>query len=976
MTSPVPLCPDCRTALGPGAHTACPHCRLPLTGPDAGALWQIEVALGMVEQQRATLLAQREGLLARLRALRDRPAGAGAAAAWGGAPAAAGWAAGAGGPVGPVWTVGAGQQAGGGRAEVSGRSAQTVLLVLGGLLVSVAALVFTVVSWGYLGIGGRAAVLLALTAIALAVPKPLLRRGLTATAEAAAGIGLGLVLLDGYAARAAGLAGLDGGDGAAYWAVVTGVVAAGALGYGWALRLRFPLVVGFLTTRIPVLLALVAAEVVAVQAYAAAMVGATAVDVLLLGAARRTSRLVRPAPTAGASAETGTPTGDGPTGDGAGLPGAAAGAVAGAAAGSSNAASAGEAKTAAGGAPAGAGAAPWAAGTALPGGAAGAWPAGAFPAGPGGTWPTAGPAGPRTVRDGWSVLWQCVAGFAALWAMVGGLLAGAGSAAADGAGEAAWAVLPLGGLALLGLALAGQAAVPSSIRPLPAAAAGVALVVALGGVLRHLADTDWTAVAYEAPALLLLVAASSLRRTPVGVRRVGTALGLAGAGGGALLLTTLAAVPALLRAIAEPVAHADAAWAGATSLGWTWELGAAPLVGLALCAVAVVLADGLRPVGTEAAASAIGVVTVALLPVAAGAPYGVAVAVPLVLGVLATAATVLRGARPGVLAALCGAPAPALLWASADRSATVVVLGVCVLLAALLAWRGAAVAPVAGAAGVLLLGGEAAAVGTVGGLSTSGVVLAVLAVAVLSAPLAAVLRTEAAPAQADPAGSGRAAGALSLAVEFAGYALAVVALPLLLSHPGVLAFALAVSGVTALGVALRADRRVPAAVAAGVLLTCSSWVRLALWDVRTPEAYTLPLAVVALAIGHRRHRQEPDAASWSTYGPGLSLAFLPSVLALWSDGHWVRPLLLGVGALAVTVAGVRLRLQAPLLLGAATALLTAGHELAPTVVQALGLLPRWVPLALAGLLLLALGARYEQRLHDARRLRESLRTLR
>ncbi|WP_345700932.1 SCO7613 C-terminal domain-containing membrane protein [Kitasatospora terrestris] len=967
MTSPVPLCPDCRTALGPGAHTACPHCRLPLTGPDAGALWQIEVALGMVEQQRAALLAQREGLLARLRALRDRPAGA----AWGGAPAGAGWAAGpggAGGPVGPGWAAGAGQQAGDGRAEVSGRSAQTVLLVLGGLLVSVAALVFTVVSWGYLGIGGRAAVLLALTALALAVPRPLLRRGLTATAEAAAGIGLGLVLLDGYAARAAGLAGLDGGDGAAYWAVVTGVVAAGALGYGRALSLRFPLVVGFLMTRIPVLLALVAAEVVAVQAYAAAMVGATAVDVLLLGVARRTARPARPAPAAVAPAEAGTPAGDGPTGGGAGLPGAAASTTTS----SSNGASAG-------GAQASAGAAPSAAGTGLPGGAAGAWPTGAFPGGPGGAWPVAGAVGLRPVRDGRAVLWQCVAGFAALWAAAGGLLAGAGSAAAGGAGEAAWAVLPLGGLALLGLVLAGQAALPSSVRPLPAAAAGAALVVALGGVLRHLAGTDWTAVAYEAPALLLLAAVSVLRRTPVGARRAKTALGLAAAGGGAVLLTTLAAVPALLRAITEPVAHADAAWAGAPSPGWTWELGAAPLVGLALCAGAVVLAHGLRPLGTEAAASAIGVVTVALLPVAAGATYGVAVAVPLVLGVLATAALVLRGARPGVLAALCGGLAPALLWASADRSATVVVLGVCVLLAALLAWRGATVASAAGAAGVLLLGGEAAAVGTVGGLSASGVVLAVLAVAVLSAPLAAVLRTEAAPSQpgaAEPAVSGRAAGALSLAVEFAGYALAAVALPLLLSRPGVLAFALAVSGVTALGVALRADRRVPAAVAAGALLTCSSWVRLALWDVRTPEAYTLPLAVVALAIGHRRHRQDPGAASWSTYGPGLSLAFLPSVLALWSDGHWVRPLLLGVGALAVTVAGVRLRLQAPLLLGAATALLTAGHELAPTVVQALGLLPRWVPLAFAGLLLLALGARYEQRLHDARRLRESLRTLR
>jgi hypothetical protein len=49
--------------------------------------------------------------------------------------------------------------------------------------------------------------------------------------------------------------------------------------------------------------------------------------------------------------------------------------------------------------------------------------------------------------------------------------------------------------------------------------------------------------------------------------------------------------------------------------------------------------------------------------------------------------------------------------------------------------------------------------------------------------------------------------------------------------------------------------------------------------------------------------------------------------------------------------------------------LVALHELAPYVVQVVGALPRWVLPALAGLVLLALGATYEQRLRDARRLR-------
>ncbi|MGV9553817.1 SCO7613 C-terminal domain-containing membrane protein, partial [Streptomyces ardesiacus] len=61
--------------------------------------------------------------------------------------------------------------------------------------------------------------------------------------------------------------------------------------------------------------------------------------------------------------------------------------------------------------------------------------------------------------------------------------------------------------------------------------------------------------------------------------------------------------------------------------------------------------------------------------------------------------------------------------------------------------------------------------------------------------------------------------------------------------------------------------------------------------------------------------------------------------------------------------------------GGALALVTL-HELAPYLAQVVGALPRWVPLALAGLLLLVLGATYEQRLREARRLRDALGRLR
>ncbi|MCZ1004992.1 hypothetical protein O1M63_55570 [Streptomyces mirabilis] len=51
--------------------------------------------------------------------------------------------------------------------------------------------------------------------------------------------------------------------------------------------------------------------------------------------------------------------------------------------------------------------------------------------------------------------------------------------------------------------------------------------------------------------------------------------------------------------------------------------------------------------------------------------------------------------------------------------------------------------------------------------------------------------------------------------------------------------------------------------------------------------------------------------------------------------------------------------------------LDALHELAPYLVQMAGALPL-APPALAGLVLLALGATYEQRIRDARRVREVL----
>ncbi|MBT2445130.1 hypothetical protein J7E93_34620, partial [Streptomyces sp. ISL-36] len=198
------------------------------------------------------------------------------------------------------------------------------------------------------------------------------------------------------------------------------------------------------------------------------------------------------------------------------------------------------------------------------------------------------------------------------------------------------------------------------------------------------------------------------------------------------------------------------------------------------------------------------------------------------------------------------------------------------------------------------------------------------------------------------------------------------ALGLATARPAVLALVLALGGVIAAATAVRPERRRFASWTAAALFLLATWVRLAVWDVETPEAYTLPVTVPALVVGALRRRRDPEASSWTAYGPGLAATLVPSLVAAWADPHWTRPLLLGAAALVVTLLGARFRLQALLVLGGSVLALDALHELAPYVVQVVGALPRWLPPALAGVLLLAVGATYEQRLRDARRLRERL----
>ncbi|MEU8658514.1 SCO7613 C-terminal domain-containing membrane protein [Actinoplanes philippinensis] len=162
------------------------------------------------------------------------------------------------------------------------------------------------------------------------------------------------------------------------------------------------------------------------------------------------------------------------------------------------------------------------------------------------------------------------------------------------------------------------------------------------------------------------------------------------------------------------------------------------------------------------------------------------------------------------------------------------------------------------------------------------------------------------------------------------------------------------------------------AVAAGVVGLVGWWLLLASRDVGTTEVYTLPAAVLALIAGWFARRGRPDLPSWSAYGAALAAAFLPTLVVIANstagEPHYLRRLLLGVGALLVLLAGARARLQAPVVTGGGTLLLVALHEL----IQFWDLLPRWVPLAVGGLLLVGVATTMEQRRRDLARLRAAI----
>src|SRR4029077_18413141 len=138
--------------------------------------------------------------------------------------------------------------------------------------------------------------------------------------------------------------------------------------------------------------------------------------------------------------------------------------------------------------------------------------------------------------------------------------------------------------------------------------------------------------------------------------------------------------------------------------------------------------------------------------------------------------------------------------------------------------------------------------------------------------------------------------------------------------------------------------------------------RLSELGVTVPEAYTLPSAVVLVAVGVWRLLHDDQAATTRVLAPGLTLATVPSLLVALDDPSSLRALLLGLGCLALVLAGVALRWSAPLVVGSVVGAVLVLRELTPYAAD----LPPWVVIGLSGTLLLVVGVTWESRMRDAR----------
>lgn len=965
--------------------------------------------------------------------------------------------------------------------KVSTFAVQSVLFILGGLLLGTGAIVFTAVAWATFGVTGRAAILAGVTLLALGAPVLASRRHLIGTAETFAAVGLLLVLLDGYAAWSVNLAGVASLPRTTYAAGVCAVTAAIAAGYGAATRLLGPRFAALVAAQPALPLAAaelhpsVAGWALVLSTVAAGNLAAVAVPRLRVAGWMAYGLALSASAASALSAEASAE----------GTRGAAL-----------------------------AGAALLAAALVLVGGAAVARQEVLREVAGGVLVAALMLAAGRLLVLTWPDLSLVLT--ATTVAAVAAAVAGSTRAGLTRVGPWASALVCLGMVGGVVAAITGLAAVepdrydwqlPVAVASLAAALAALLHVwqpahparpyaVAAGALLVALAVPSgvdllwWSTAALDLVAAAAFAGVAALSRSPglAGIRVAAAAVLAAHAVGvssaSAAVLGAVALIGLATAALAHGRSTMEVLGGGALAVGvavWPaalgtalqdahvvpWWVGRGTLLAVAVLPPVVAAVRRWWPEYTIFAASAAaGVTAVASLWPYGGeesaAVYASAGALLVALTVVMAprwlaAVAVLPGLRVAVAAApalwdLLGAPYRQLgeVWSGATEVSIVDAAEVAVALAALAvaatllarAW-GLLVAPFAlltglaavhapwpaipvaslvlGLAGalavalrlvrapVLLVALPLAGAGLAGTFATEGSTLAGLGLVLITGAVAGcsgrtpvnriwgwlvavAAAVSLAAAAALAAGVDRrgaafwtlaAAGAVlalggilhgrrrdeSRAVDAAAHAAAVVALLLTLGSIG---HAAAVCTLWGVATGVRAFWPTVSRANAGAAAGCEllAWWLLLTWrEVAVVEAYTIPAAAVALLAGVLVRRAGREVNSWAAYGPALAAAFLPSLASILVDPDApVRRLALGLGAVAVLLAGAQRRNQAGVVAGGAVLAVVAVHELA-LVWQ---LLPTWIPLTAAGLLLVWLAVTYERRRRDLARLRATV----
>jgi hypothetical protein len=589
-------------------------------------------------------------------------------------------------------------------------------------------------------------------------------------------------------------------------------------------------------------------------------------------------------------------------------------------------------------------------------------------------------------------------------ALVAGIASGAAMLALPGTAATIAVISGASHTAILGVALAATVLEVLALLALRASTvdfliypAGAVALATLTIALAAMVDLVWLPVWAGLSTVVGVAAAATLHPNR---RTISAVLGLGAAPAG--LIAAAASAPSWAAALFGPYRTLRQIWAGYAATPPpphpAQACAALALLAVACAGAGYALGGPVRASVAPAAAlpplAALALVAPAALGAPAAAMPWVAFAVALVTGL---GASLLRPARllratAGIVCALAGGAA--LAGSLAARTNTIAAELITVAAAVLVALVGRdpairMVAWIVAAAAALALPLTAYAAA---GRPVQGTSFWLLGVCALLVGAAWLLASRTPPPRPEPADepAGEPAGELepvlgpgrglrigsrpseAAVVELCALVGACLALLLSLHSTryaaGVLTAWGALIGVAALRRDRTPSRRVWLVRAACAAELGACWLVLYAEQVALPEAYTLPFAVVALGAGAWELRQRSDLSSWLAYGPALAAGFLPTLaLVAIQNGSTPRQAALFVAGVVTVLIGSWRRKRAPVVVGGAVAVIVALHEL--FLLWVLGIVSWYYLFGAAGIFLVGVGATYERRRRDLRRLR-------